>query len=92
MRDAALPTLPTTDAASEVRPTLIIFGRLPIAGHCKTRLIPALGPEGAARLYARMLSHIVDHACAARLGPPQPPGHQEAIGRRAVRDRAAVVR
>ncbi|HAR09023.1 MAG: hypothetical protein CL810_14595 [Cobetia sp.] len=68
MRDAVLPTLPTADAASEVRPTLIIFGRLPIAGHCKTRLIPALGPEGAARLYARMLSHIVDHACAARLG------------------------
>ena len=68
MRDAVLPTLPKADAASEVRPTLIIFGRLPIAGHSKTRLIPALGPEGAARLYERMLCHIADQACAARLG------------------------
>ena len=35
--------------------TLILFAREPIAGQVKTRLIPALGAEGAARLYRRLL-------------------------------------
>jgi hypothetical protein len=30
---------------------LVIFARAPLAGQVKTRLIPALGPEGAAELY-----------------------------------------
>lgn len=68
MHDASSPVQPGDPSSSEGRPTLIIFGRLPVAGHCKTRLIPALGPEGAAQLYARMLNHIVFHACASRLG------------------------
>jgi len=34
---------------------LLIFAREPIAGQVKTRLIPALGPVDAARLYRRML-------------------------------------
>ena len=41
---------------------LSVFARLPIPGKVKTRLIPALGEEGAARLYARMLAHTVDVA------------------------------
>lgn len=32
-------------------PTLIILTRLPVAGHTKTRLIGALGPQGAADLH-----------------------------------------
>ncbi|MEN8134048.1 MAG: TIGR04282 family arsenosugar biosynthesis glycosyltransferase [Thermodesulfobacteriota bacterium] len=33
---------------------LILFTRYPVAGHTKTRLIPALGPEGAADLQRLM--------------------------------------
>ncbi len=38
---------------------LSIFARLPVPGQVKTRLIPALGAEGAARLYARLLADTV---------------------------------
>lgn len=30
---------------------LVLFTRLPVAGQCKTRLIPALGPDGAAKVH-----------------------------------------
>ncbi len=38
---------------------LIVFTRFPEPGKTKTRLIPALGPEGAARLQRRMTEHIL---------------------------------
>ena len=41
---------------------LIIFAKAPFAGLAKTRLIPALGPEGAAALAERMLRHAVGQA------------------------------
>lgn len=34
---------------------IVVFARTPLAGQSKTRLIPALGPEGAAELYAAFL-------------------------------------
>ncbi len=40
---------------SEFRRRLILFARYPIAGKAKTRLIPALGPEGAAALHRRLV-------------------------------------
>jgi len=40
---------------SEVRRRLILFARYPIAGRTKTRLIPALGAEGAAALHRRLV-------------------------------------
>ena len=40
-------------------PTISIFARLPVPGQAKTRLIPAVGEEGAARVYARLLNHTV---------------------------------
>ncbi|MDG6077971.1 glycosyltransferase [Erythrobacter litoralis] len=43
-------------------PKLSIFARLPVPGKVKTRLIPALGEEGAARLYARLLAMTVEAA------------------------------
>lgn len=50
------------------RTVFVIFTRLPRAGESKTRLIPAVGPEGAARLQERMTRHIVgrvwSHAAA----------------------------
>ncbi|MGI8944205.1 MAG: TIGR04282 family arsenosugar biosynthesis glycosyltransferase [Qipengyuania sp.] len=43
-------------------PTLTIFARWPEPGQVKTRLIPALGAEGAAALYRRMLRETVREA------------------------------
>lgn len=48
---------------------IVIIAKAPIAGFAKTRLIPALGAEGAARLAERMLHHTVANALAAGLGP-----------------------
>ena len=44
---------------------LIVFTRFPEPGKTKTRLIPALGPNGAARLQRQMTEHII--AAAAKL-------------------------
>jgi rSAM/selenodomain-associated transferase 1 len=38
---------------------LIIFAKAPVAGSAKTRLIPALGEQGAAALAQRLLDHAV---------------------------------
>ncbi len=42
------------------RPAVIAFARAPLAGRAKTRLIPALGPEGAAGLYRCFLLDTLD--------------------------------
>lgn len=53
-----------------MRPTrVVIIAKAPIAGFCKTRLIPALGEQGAAALAQRMLVRTVCAALAADLGP-----------------------
>ena len=44
------------------RQCLIIFTRYPIPGKAKTRLIPALGAEGAANLHARMSEYTLAQA------------------------------
>ena len=49
--------------------TVIVMAKAPVAGFAKTRLIPALGAEGAAALAARLLQHAVAQARAAALGP-----------------------
>ena len=41
---------------------LIIFAKAPVAGQAKTRLMPALGAEGAARLAQQLLMHAVQQA------------------------------
>lgn len=48
---------------------VIIMAKAPIPGFAKTRLAPALGAEGAAKLGERLLQHAVAQACAADLGP-----------------------
>ncbi len=48
---------------------IIVFAKAPVAGLAKTRLVPALGPAGAAALAARMLRHALAQAVAADLGP-----------------------
>lgn len=42
---------------------LILFTKAPEPGATKTRLIPALGQEGAAELHKRMCKHMVDTVC-----------------------------
>lgn len=52
-----------------MRPTrLVIFAKAPRPGRVKTRLIPALGEEGAAKLAARLLTHTVREAIESRVG------------------------
>jgi rSAM/selenodomain-associated transferase 1 len=52
---------------SETR--IIIFAKAPQPGLAKTRLIPALGPEGAAALARRMLETTLERALGAQVGP-----------------------
>jgi uncharacterized protein len=55
---------------SIVEPVAIaILAKAPIAGLAKTRLIPALGREGAALLQARLIARTLATACAAATGP-----------------------
>jgi rSAM/selenodomain-associated transferase 1 len=44
---------------------LTLLAKAPVPGFAKTRLIPALGAEGAARLAAQLLAHAVAAAHAA---------------------------
>ncbi len=47
---------------SEISNRLIIFTRYPEPGKTKTRLIPALGPEGAADLHRQMIDSTLTWA------------------------------
>ena len=53
-----------------IRERLILFTRYPEAGRTKTRLIPALGPEGAATLQRTMTAYITATARATRTRLP----------------------
>ena len=53
---------------ADTRTRVIVFARTPHAGRVKTRLIPLLGGQGAARLHARLLRRALGTARAARLG------------------------
>jgi rSAM/selenodomain-associated transferase 1 len=48
---------------------ILVFAKAPLPGRAKTRLIPALGAAGAARLAARLLDHALAQALAAGIGP-----------------------
>jgi len=50
-------------------PRIVIFAKAPVAGLAKTRLIPALGAQGAARLATALLDHAVAQALASGVGP-----------------------
>ena len=47
---------------------LLVFAKPPLAGLAKTRLIPALGEAGAARLAAALLEHTLCQASGAGMG------------------------
>lgn len=40
-------------------PTLVLFAKFPVPGYAKTRLIPALGPDGAARVHRHLTERTV---------------------------------
>jgi rSAM/selenodomain-associated transferase 1 len=46
-----------------------VFARAPVSGEVKTRLIPRLGAEGAARLQTKLTERAVATAIAAEIGP-----------------------
>ena len=48
---------------------IVIFAKAPVPGEVKTRLIPALGPEGAAKLAQQMLEDTCREALASGVGP-----------------------
>lgn len=56
---------------SAVATRIVIFAKAPVPGSVKTRLIPALGEVGAARLAQQMLSDAVAQAKAAGLATPE---------------------
>lgn len=48
---------------------IVVMARAPLPGAAKTRLVPALGAEGAARLQARLTERMVATATGAAIGP-----------------------
>jgi hypothetical protein len=48
---------------------VIVFAKAPVPGAAKTRLIPALGADGAARLHEWLVERALETACAENLGP-----------------------
>ena len=46
---------------------VIVFAKAPEPGRAKTRLIPALGPEGAAALHERLVEHTLQWTTASAL-------------------------
>jgi len=52
-------------AAHDAERVIQVFARAPVPGQAKTRLIPALGACGAARLHARMAEHVLARASEA---------------------------
>lgn len=59
---------PVSRSAHTALPRLIVMTRYPEPGASKTRLSPALGPEGAARLHAELASHCIRRMHAVALG------------------------
>lgn len=49
-------------------PAIAVFARAPVPGCSKTRLIPALGAAGAARVQRRLTLHALATTCSAGLG------------------------
>lgn len=49
--------------------SVCVFARTPVPGQVKTRLVPALGADGAARLHTAMTRHVATQARLAGTGP-----------------------
>jgi rSAM/selenodomain-associated transferase 1 len=61
---------------------VLVFTRAPEPGMVKTRLMPVLGAEGAARLHRRLIEHTLEQAASAMVGPVElwcSPTHADAF-------------
>ena len=58
-----------TSSAPRPETRIALFAKAPVAGEVKTRLIPVLGPEGAARLHETLVRHALAVAVSAGVGP-----------------------
>ncbi len=58
-------------APQVTRTRIVIFAKAPVPGKVKTRLLPALGETGAARLARQMLEATIAEAVAAGLSTPE---------------------
>ncbi|MCF8177227.1 MAG: TIGR04282 family arsenosugar biosynthesis glycosyltransferase [Sulfuritalea sp.] len=63
------PLLPSEYSAPPAPVGVAILARAPIPGEAKTRLIPKLGTDGAAKLHSWMLQRTVAMALIADVGP-----------------------
>ncbi|WP_170004301.1 TIGR04282 family arsenosugar biosynthesis glycosyltransferase [Pseudopontixanthobacter vadosimaris] len=50
-----------------LQPRIALFARYPTPGRCKTRLVPALGPQGAADIHRRLVERTLDTIRASGL-------------------------
>jgi len=69
MRSASRRSASRANTPISADTVIIVFARAPLAGRVKTRLIPRLGADGAARLQARLIRHAVHLALEAQCGP-----------------------
>ena len=53
------PRAPSPSATHDSTPAVAIFARAPVTGKAKTRLIPRLGREGAAKFQAALISDAI---------------------------------
>ena len=59
----------STNPSTSTETPVIVFAKAPQPGAAKTRLIPLIGAEGAARFHANMVKHTLGTALNARIGP-----------------------
>lgn len=55
--------------AADAGAAVLVFARVPQPGAVKTRLVPLLGPEGAAALHAKLVKRTLETARKAALRP-----------------------
>ena len=72
--------------AGQAATRIVILAKAPVPGRAKTRLIPALGADGAAALAARMLHETARESLESDVGAVElcadpPPDHPDWIGR-----------
>ena len=56
----------TSSAAPAEAPRIAVFAKAPTPGSVKTRLVPLLGAQGAARLHEGLVNHAISAAAATR--------------------------
>jgi len=71
IRDEGDIVAPLVSVAATLFPhaRILLFAKAPVLGQVKTRMIPALGADGAARLHARLLRETIARLSMAPVAP-----------------------